>query len=66
MRLSWNEMRTRATKFSREWAHAAFEKHVQRLDNTSGFIYLFCPASCSSSRRPPPATLTAARGQVAS
>ena len=26
MRLSWNEIRTRASKFVREWADAAYEK----------------------------------------
>ena len=69
MRLSWNEIRTRAADFTREWAEAAYEKgetqsfyneffdifgvrrrtvaryeeHVQRLNNTSGFIDLFWP-----------------------
>ena len=69
MRLSWNEIRTRAAKFSHEWADAAYEKgetqsfyndffeifgvkrrsvaryeeHVQKLDNSSGFIDLFWP-----------------------
>ena len=67
MRLSWNEIRTRAADFAREWADAAYEKgetqsfyneffeifgvrrrtvaryekHVRRLDSTSGFIDLF-------------------------
>ena len=26
MRLSWNEIRTRAADFAREWADAAYEK----------------------------------------
>ena len=69
MRLSWNEIRTRAADFARQWADAGYEKgethsfydaffkifgvqrrsvaryeeHVQRLDNTSGFIDLFWP-----------------------
>ncbi len=69
MRLSWNEIRIRAAKFSYEWADAAYEKgetqsfyndffeifgvkrrsvaryeeHVQKLDNSSGFIDLFWP-----------------------
>ena len=69
MRLSWNEIRSRAAEFSREWADAAYEKgetqsfyndffevfgvkrrsvaryeeHVQKLDNSSGFIDLFWP-----------------------
>ena len=69
MRLSWNEIRSRAAEFSREWGNATYEKgeaqsfyndffeifdvkrrsvaryeeHVQKLDNTSGFIDLFWP-----------------------
>ena len=69
MRLSWNEIRSRAAEFSREWADARYEKgesqsfyndffeifdvkrrsvaryeeHVQKLDNSSGFIDLFWP-----------------------
>lgn len=69
MRLSWNEIRSRAAEFSREWADATYEKgeaqsfyndffeifdvkrrsvaryeeHVQKLDNSSGFIDLFWP-----------------------
>ena len=69
MRLSWNEIRSRAAEFSREWVDATYEKgeaqsfyndffeifdvkrrsvaryeeHVQKLDNTSGFIDLFWP-----------------------
>lgn len=69
MRLSWNEIRSRAAEFSREWADANYEKgeaqsfyndffeifdvkrrsvaryeeHVQKLDNSSGFIDLFWP-----------------------
>ena len=69
MRLSWNEIRSRAAEFSREWADAIYEKgeaqsfyndffeifdvkrrsvaryeeHVQKLDNSSGFIDLFWP-----------------------
>ncbi len=69
MRLSWNEIRSRAAEFSREWEDAAYEKgetqsfyndffeifgvkrrsvaryeeHVQKLDNSSGFIDLFWP-----------------------
>ena len=64
MRLSWNEIRSRAAEFSREWADATYEKgdthsfynaffeifdvksrsvtryeyHVQKLDNSSGFM----------------------------
>ena len=69
MRLSWNEIRTRAAEFSDEWQDAHYEKgetqsfyndffqvfgvkrrtvaryeaHVEKLDNTSGFIDLFWP-----------------------
>jgi len=69
MRLSWNEIRSRAAEFSRQWADASYEKgetqsfyndffeifgvkrrsvaryeeHVQKLDNSSGFIDLFWP-----------------------
>jgi hypothetical protein len=69
MRLSWNEIRSRAAEFSREWANATYEKgeaqsfyndffeifdvkrrsvaryekRVQKLDNSSGFIDLFWP-----------------------
>ena len=69
MRLSWNEVRARAARFTQEWqdatdeiretqsfyndffkifgirrrAVARYEEHVQRLDNSSGFIDLFWP-----------------------
>ena len=35
---------------------ARYEEHVRRLDDTAGFIDLFWPASCWSSRRAPAAT----------
>ena len=69
MRLSWNEIRARASTFAAEWAGegyekgdtqtfyneffeifgvrrrsvARFERHVQKLDNRTGFIDLFWP-----------------------
>ena len=90
MRLSWNEIRTRAAGFAREWADAAYEKgetqsfyneffdifgvrrrtvaryeeHVQRLDNTSGFIDLFWPGVLLVEQKSAGRDLTAARGQA--
>ena len=90
MRLSWNEIRTRAADFAREWADAAYEKgetqsfyneffeifgvrrrtvaryeeHVQRLDNTSGFIDLFWPGVLLVEQKSAGRDLTAAREQA--
>ncbi len=43
MRLSWNEIRVRAAQFAQDWKDARYEEHVQRLDNSRGFIDLFWP-----------------------
>ena len=90
MRLSWNEIRTRAADFAREWADATYEKgetqsfyneffdifgvrrrtvaryeeHVQRLDNTSGFIDLFWPRVLLVEQKSAGRDLTAARTQA--
>ena len=90
MRLSWNEIRTRAADFAREWAGAAYEKgetqsfynaffeifgvqrrsvaryeeHVQRLDNTSGFIDLFWPRVLLVEQKSAGRDLDAAREQA--
>ena len=87
MRLSWNEIRTRAADFAREWADATYEKgetqsfykeffeifgkrrrdvawyeeHVQRLDNTSGYIDLFWPRVLLVEQKSAGRDLTAAR-----
>ena len=90
MRLSWNEIRTRAADFAREWAEAAYEKgetqsfyneffdifgvrrrtvaryeeHVQRLNNTSGFIDLFWPGVLLVEQKSAGRDLVAAREQA--
>ena len=90
MRLSWNEVRTRAAGFAREWADARYEKgethsfynaffeifavqrrsvaryeeHVQRLDNTSGFIDLFWPGVLLVEQKSAGRDLVAARDQA--
>ena len=90
MRLSWNEIRTRAADFAREWADATYEKgetqsfyneffeifgkrrrdvaryeeHVQRLDNTSGYIDLFWPRVLLVEQKSAGRDLTAAREQA--
>ena len=90
MRLFWNEIRTRAVAFTREWAAAAYEKgetqsfyneffeifgvrrrnvaryeeHVQRLDNTSGFIDLFWPGRLLVEQKSVGRDLIAARDQA--
>ena len=90
MRLAWNEIRTRAADFAREWADATYEKgetqsfyneffdifgvrrrtvaryeeHVQRLDNTSGFIDLFWPRVLLVEQKSAGRDLTAARTQA--
>ena len=90
MRLSWNEIRTRAADFAREWADATYEKgetqsfyneffdvfgvrrrtvaryeeHVQRLDNTSGFIDLFWPGVLLVEQKSAGRSLAAARDQA--
>ena len=90
MRLSWNEIRTRAADFAREWADETYEKgetqsfyneffeifgvrrrtvaryeeHVQRLDNTSGFIDLFWPGVLLVEQKSAGRDLAAAREQA--
>ena len=90
MRLSWNEIRTRAADFAREWADETYEKgetqsfyneffdifgvrrrtvaryeeHVQRLDNTSGFIDLFWPGILLVEQKSAGRDLAAARDQA--
>ncbi len=90
MRLSWNEIRTRAADFAREWADETYEKgetqsfyneffdifgvrrrtvaryeeHVQRLDNTSGFIDLFWPGVLLVEQKSAGRDLDAARDQA--
>ena len=48
MRLSWNEIRTRAADFAREWADETYEK-----GETQSFYNEFC---CWSNRRAPDVT----------
>ncbi len=90
MRLSWNEIRTRAADFAREYANATserretqtfyndffaifgvrlrtvarYEEHVQRLDNTSGFIDLFWPGVLLVEQKSAGRDLNAARDQA--
>ncbi len=90
MRLSWNEIRTRAADFAREWADETYEKgetqsfyneffdifgvrrrtvaryeeHVQRLDNTAGFIDLFWPGVLLVEQKSAGRDLAAARDQA--
>ena len=90
MRLSWNEIRSRAAEFSREWADATYEKgeaqsfyndffeifdvkrrtvaryeeHVQKLDNSSGFIDLFWPGILLVEQKSAGHNLKKARGQA--
>ena len=90
MWLSWNEIRTRAADFAREWADVTYEKgetqsfynelfdifgvrrrtvaryeeHVQRLDNTAGFIDLFWPSVLLVEQKSAGGDLTAAREQA--
>ena len=45
MRLSWNEIRARAAKFTREWADAAYEKSETQADSDD------CLASSTSAAR---------------
>ncbi len=92
MRLSWNEIRIRAAKFSREWADATYEKgetqsfyndffgifdvkrrsvaryeeHVQKLDNSSGFIDLFWPGKLLVEQKSAGRDLKKAYGQAGS
>ncbi len=92
MRLSWNEIRSRAAEFSREWADASYEKgetqsfyndffemfgvkrrsvaryeqHVQKLDNSSGFIDLFWPGMLLVEQKSAGRDLKEAYGQAGS
>ena len=90
MRLSWNEIRARASKFAREQADARYEKsetqtfyneffdifdikrrsvaryekHVEKLDNSDGYIDLFWPKVLLVEQKTTDRSLTRAREQA--